>query len=151
MTSNQLGFQMRNNLMKGLEVSTLTFVILAENELVDDITITENSDLFIEWDVNWTGNIGTIVRDPDDGKLYQKINANFNTPYPQSQPSKDKSQWRLVGNPEEEWPDFTQPHGAHDAYMKGDKVTFNSDRYISLIDNNVWSPSAYPQAWQKVD
>lgn len=49
----------------------------------------------------------------------------------------------------DEWPDFVQPTGAHDAYKKGDKVTFEGKHYISLIDGNVYSPAAYPVGWQE--
>lgn len=49
----------------------------------------------------------------------------------------------------EEWPEFVQPTGGHDVYMQGDKITFNGERYISLIDNNNWSPADYPAGWQK--
>ena len=49
----------------------------------------------------------------------------------------------------DEWPEFVQPTGAHDAYNKGDKVTFEGKHYISLIDANVYSPTAYPAGWQK--
>ena len=48
-----------------------------------------------------------------------------------------------------EWPEFVQPTGAHDAYKKGDKITFNGKHYISLIDANVYSPAAYPAGWQE--
>lgn len=46
--------------------------------------------------------------------------------------------------------DFVQPTGAHDAYKKGDKVRFESKIYESLIDNNVYSPSAYPAGWKEI-
>ena len=49
----------------------------------------------------------------------------------------------------DEWPEFVQPTGAHDAYKKGDKVTFNGKHYISLIDANVYSPAVYPAGWQE--
>ena len=49
----------------------------------------------------------------------------------------------------DEWPEFVQPTGVHDAYNKGDKVTFNGKHYISLIDANVYSPAAYPAGWQE--
>ncbi|MCG7267774.1 hypothetical protein [Corynebacterium sp. ACRQJ] len=45
---------------------------------------------------------------------------------------------------------YKQPTGAHDAYKKGDKVTFNGATWESTIDSNVWSPSDYPQGWKKV-
>ena len=49
----------------------------------------------------------------------------------------------------EEWPEFVQPTGAHDAYNTGDKVTYNGKQYISLIDANVYSPDAYPAGWEE--
>lgn len=52
----------------------------------------------------------------------------------------------ITGEPLE-WvqPDSTNP------YMKGDKVIFEGQVYESLIDNNVWSPEAYPQGWQLIE
>lgn len=50
--------------------------------------------------------------------------------------------------PGEEWPEWIQPGGAHDAYKKGDKVTYKGQHYISLIDANVYSPEAYPAGWE---
>ena len=41
-------------------------------------------------------------------------------------------------------PDSTNP------YMIGDKVKFEGKIYQSLIDNNVWSPTAYPQGWEEI-
>ena len=48
----------------------------------------------------------------------------------------------------DEWPEFVQPTGAHDAYNTGDKVTYNGKHYISTMDGNVWSPDAYPAGWE---
>ena len=47
--------------------------------------------------------------------------------------------------------EFIQPTGAHNAYSKGDKVTYNGKVYESVIDNNVWSPDAYPAGWSVVE
>ena len=49
----------------------------------------------------------------------------------------------------EEWPEWIQPTGAHDAYNIGDKVTYKGEHYISLINGNVYSPEAYPAGWEK--
>lgn len=46
-------------------------------------------------------------------------------------------------------PDWEQP-GATNAYMTGDKVRYNGKVYESLIDNNIWSPDAYPAGWQEI-
>lgn len=56
-----------------------------------------------------------------------------------------------IADPSNEYPEFKQPAGAHDAYAKGDKVTFEGKKYVSLIDANTWSPSAYSQGWQLVE
>ena len=50
--------------------------------------------------------------------------------------------------PVNEWPDYVQPTGAHDAYPLGAQITYNGLRYVSLIDNNLWTPVAYPAGWQ---
>lgn len=49
----------------------------------------------------------------------------------------------------EEWPEWTQPTGATDAYSQGDKVSHNSQHWISLVDGNVWEPSeAVATLWE---
>ena len=48
-----------------------------------------------------------------------------------------------------EIPDWEQPDSTN-AYMKGNKVKFNGKIYESVIDNNVWSPTAYPSGWKEV-
>jgi hypothetical protein len=45
---------------------------------------------------------------------------------------------------------WVQPTGAHDAYQKGDLVTFQGSVYRSKINSNVWSPTAYPAGWELV-
>ena len=46
--------------------------------------------------------------------------------------------------------DWVQPTGAQDAYNIGDKVLFNGNTYESIIDANVWSPTAYPAGWKLI-
>lgn len=48
---------------------------------------------------------------------------------------------------QEEWPQYVQPTGAHDAYNTGDKITYNGVHYICLMDGCVWSPDVYPNGW----
>ena len=43
----------------------------------------------------------------------------------------------------EEYPEWTQPTGAQDAYNKGDKCIHNNKKWISDVDNNVWEPGVY--------
>lgn len=49
----------------------------------------------------------------------------------------------------EEWPEWVQPQGSHDAYMKNDKCSHNEKHWISLVDSNVWEPSEnVPTLWE---
>ena len=52
----------------------------------------------------------------------------------------------LDGTPQE----WVQPDSTN-AYMIGDKVIYEGVIYESVIDNNVWSPIAYPQGWKVVE
>lgn len=55
--------------------------------------------------------------------------------------------------PAEEYPAYVQPTGAHDAYHKGDKVTYNGTKYTCIAPEGVacvWNPDAYPAYWQAV-
>lgn len=51
----------------------------------------------------------------------------------------------------DEWPEFVQPMGAHDAYDVGDKITYNGQHYICQMAGCVWSPDVYPDAWELED
>ncbi|BBG64276.1 carbohydrate-binding protein [Phascolarctobacterium faecium] len=48
-----------------------------------------------------------------------------------------------------EIPEWQQPT-TENAYMKGDKVRCEGKIYESLIDNNVWKPTEYPQGWKDI-
>ena len=52
----------------------------------------------------------------------------------------------LDGTPQE----WVQPDSTN-AYMIGDKVIYEGVIYESVIDNNIWSPTAYPQGWKVVE
>lgn len=66
---------------------------------------------------------------------------------PQEQPEEEPEPEK----PEEEVADFVAPTGGQDAFSVGDRVRFNGKVYESTIDNNVWSPSDYPQGWTLVE
>lgn len=52
---------------------------------------------------------------------------------------------------EEEYPEYKQPTGAHDAYNVGDKITFEGKKYECLINGCVWNPHDYPQGWKLIE
>ena len=69
------------------------------------------------------------------------------TPEPESTPDPEPEP---TPEPTEEIPEWTQPD-AGNPYMTGDKVTYEGVVYESTIDNNVWSPAAYPAGWKVVE
>lgn len=60
-----------------------------------------------------------------------------------------------IADPAEEWPEWKQPTGAHDAYYKGDKITFTDGKKYECIAPEgvavVWDPATYPAYWQLVE
>lgn len=52
--------------------------------------------------------------------------------------------------PEDEYPEYKAPSGAHDAYNTGDKITYNGKKYICKMDGCVWNPDIYPAGWEEV-
>lgn len=121
-------------------VAGIVFVKMAQDQRLDEVTIAEYPDLFIVWDENWRGKAGDIVQ--DEGQLYRSIHdvtdAGQNT-----KPSETPSMWTRIGDPTQEFPEWVQPIGAHDAYTMGSKVTHNEKKWVSDVDGNVWEPGVY--------
>lgn len=120
-------------------ISSIVFAALAQNETLDDSTISEHSDIFPKWDDNWTGKRGSIVL--DNGILYRSVHdigKGQNV-----KPSDNPSVWSPIGKPGDEFPDWSQPLGAHDAYNTNDKATHNNKKWISIVDSNIWEPGIY--------
>ena len=92
------------------------------------------------------------------GKIYEVIQAHTSqtTWIPSETPALYKEFLKVKiqdeeGSPSEVVAEFKKPTGAHDAYKKGDKVSFEGAVYESLIDNNAYSPSEYQQGWKKIE
>ena len=81
-----------------------------------------------------------------DGKYYRCIQAHKSQP--DWYPDIAGSLWSEIVDPSEEFPEWKQPTGAHDAYAKGDKVSHNSKHWVSDIDANVYEPGVY--GWSEV-
>jgi len=57
--------------------------------------------------------------------------------------SPDTYGWELEESSGEEFQEWVQPQGAHDAYALGDIVNHNGQLWISIIASNVWEPGSY--------
>lgn len=126
-------------------ISSIVFVQMSQDGTLDDVTISEHPDIFPLWDENWTGKAGTILKDGD--RLYRSIHDITNVAQ-NTKPSETPSMWSPIGNPEEEYPDWSQPLGAHDAYALGSKVSHNNKKWVSTAKDNIWVPGVY--GWEEV-
>ncbi len=124
--------------------TSVTFVTLAENGTIDDVTATEHTDLFSPWAAAIAYKSGDLRQ--YDNNLYRCVQAH--TSQQDWTPDVSASLWSKVGDPTEEFPAWSQPIGAHDAYAKGDKCSHGGKNWISTIDGNVWEPSVY--GWEEV-
>lgn len=109
---------------------------------LDDAAALDAMAIYPAWGADTAYAIGQRVRYGD--KLYKCAQAH--TSQGDWMPSATPALWVRVSI--EEWPEWVQPTGAHDAYAKGDKVTYKGKRYMSLIDGNAYSPDAYPAGWE---
>lgn len=113
---------------------------------LDDTTALEAVDLFPAWKPDTDYTAGQKVRYA--GILYAVLQSH--TSQSGWTPDAAPSLFAKVLIPDPDViPDWAQPDSTN-AYMKGNRVRFEGTVYESLIDNNIWSPSAYPASWQEV-
>lgn len=118
-------------------------------EAMDDSTAMDNAELFPHFDPNGHSySVGDRVCNKD-GVLYKVLQAHTSQPgwAPEDAPALFAE--ILPGQDGTEIGEWVQPDSTN-GYMKGDKATYNGKTYESTIDNNVWSPSAYPAGWKEV-
>lgn len=103
-------------------------------------------ELFPQWKAGQSYTIGQKVQ--YQNTLYSVIQAH--TSQSDWKPDTAVSLFAQVLIPDENTiPEWQQPDSTN-AYQTGDTVMFNGTAYKSLINNNVWSPAAYPAGWEAV-
>lgn len=103
-----------------------------DDEQAESVTI-----LFPLWETDTQYVVGD--RRQYDGLLYRCVQAH--TSQADWTPPDVPALW--VRTSTEEWPEWIQPTGAHDAYDKGAKVSHNGKHWINDVDGNVWEPGVY--------
>jgi len=109
-----------------------------------DETLIDNKAAFPFWQPGIWVNTDEIYRFVDD--IYRVIQPHTT----QDDWTPDKVPALFVKISVEEWPQWVQPTGAHDAYMKGAKVSDEGIHWISNKDNNVYKPGLVPGDWSQV-
>ena len=107
---------------------------------LDDETALTGVELFPAWVVGKAYAVND--RAQYNGALYKCIQAH--TSQSDWMPSATPALWKTVSL--DEYPEWVQPTGAHDAYNIGDKVTYNGQHYVCTSDGNVYAPDVY--GWQ---
>lgn len=131
------------------DVVSIAFVKMAENGDIDDVTASEHRGLFIQWISGVDYNVGDLrlFGEGEDQKLYRCVQAH--TSQEGWEPNVAVSLWSATSDPTEEWPQWSQPIGAHDVYAVGAKVSHNDLHWVSIVDNNVWEPGSY--GWEQAE
>lgn len=102
------------------------------------------AELFPMWKTETSYETGDRVQ--WDGHLYKCVQSH--TSQDDWTPDISVSLWSEVSDPAEEFPEWRQPQGAHDAYMTGDKVSHNSKHWVSTMDYNGFEPGIW--GWDEV-
>lgn len=126
---------------------------IAERHINNDIT-DEDKTYLEELARNNANPVNSYAPDGDLIKqLFKRIEALEKVVFVETdEPVEDGEQvGGQVGEQVEKYPLYVQPTGQHDAYKVGDKITFNDKRYTCIMDNCVWDPSTYPNAWELVE
>ena len=107
---------------------------------LDDEAALTGVELFPAWVVGKAYAVND--RAQYNGTLYKCIQAH--TSQSDWMPSATPALWKTVSV--DEYPEWVQPAGAHDAYNIGDKVTYNGQHYVCTSNANVYAPDVY--GWQ---
>ena len=108
---------------------------------LDDETALTGVELFPAWVVGKAYAVND--RTQYNSILYKCIQAH--TSQADWMPSATPALWKTVSL--DEYPEWVQPAGAHDAYNIGDKVTYNGQHYVCTSNANVYAPDVY--GWEE--
>lgn len=108
---------------------------------LDDATALDAMAIFDEWQTATAYDVGERVRYGD--KLYKCVQSH--TAQEGWTPDVTLALWVEVSV--EEYPEWRQPTGAHDAYNKGDKCSYKGEHYICIADGNIYAPDVW--GWEK--
>lgn len=133
--------------IKDKEASLNKIGKIVANNVTDDAVALTIQEFYDIWNVGVTYEVGRYLQ--YKGVLYKVL-----------QPHTSQETWTpdvassvyakvLIDPTGETIPEWEQPDSTN-AYMTGDKVRFEGVVYESTVDNNIWSPTAYPAGWKIV-
>ena len=121
---------------------------IVANNVTDDAVALTIQEFYDIWEVGVTYEVGRYLQ-------YKSILYKVLQPHTSQEtwtPDAASSVYAkvLIDPTDETIPEWEQPDSTN-AYMTGDKVRFEGVVYESTMDNNIWSPTAYPEAWKVIE
>lgn len=127
----------------------LVYMLVDARTAVTDEFALQTMDMFPKWFAGLTITEDDIKlgkhRYQYNDKLYKCVQAH--TTQADWTPDVTPALWVEISL--DEFPEWKQPAGAHDAYAKGDKVKHNGKKWESTADANVWEPGVY--GWSEIE
>ena len=130
---------MRNDLVEQAQAIRAGMQALARTAS-DAVLLAQPMAMYDEWSADSVAYTLNDIRQYN-GLLYRCVQAH--TSQATWTPEDAPSLWTRIADPAQEWPEWIQPTGAHNAYAKGAKVSHNGKHWISDVDANVWEPGVY--------
>ena len=130
---------MRNDLVEQAQAIRAGMQALARTA-PDEVLLAQPMAMYDEWSAESVEYVLDDIRQYN-GLLYRCVQAHTSqaTWTPEAAPSL----WTRIADPAQEWPEWIQPTGAHNAYAKGAKVSHAGKHWVSNVDANVWEPGVY--------
>ena len=133
--------------IKSSEASEMREALNGVLSSISDEQAEEMSILFPSWKIDTNYSVDERIR--YNGKMYKVLQAH-----------KSQADWTpdvavslfatlLVSVEPDKIEEWVQPDSTN-AYMTGDKVSYDGYIYESLIDDNIWSPIEYPAGWLNI-
>ena len=107
------------------------------SESLSDVDALEAVELYPAWATGTAYAVDQRIR--HENLLYRCVQAH--TSQLDWTPDQTPALWVRVSV--EEFPEWVQPTGAHDAYRIGDKVSYDGKHWVCTSDYNVYAPNVY--------
>lgn len=129
------------------KAARVMFRALAMTDVITAVDALDNAVMFPAWAdcIGQRAEAGSYWRHGDN--LYRVNVGQGHTIQADWPPDQAVSLFSTAANPADEWPEWIQPLGVHNAYVKGAKVVHKGKRWTSTVDGNVWEPGVY--GWEK--
>lgn len=125
------------------KAARVMFQALAKNDTITEADALDNAGMF----PLWADNIGQKAEEMSywrhGDRLWRVNKGQGHVIQADWAPGVASALFSAVADPSEEWPEWIQPTGTHNAYAKGAKVTHSGKRWVSTADGNTWEPGVY--------